>query len=318
MSKEKDNSIELSTEETYKKIVREELTNLINHSGIGNKNQLEILTNFNQTDGELLLRGKTNSFIVIGRDRIAGPLSGKGGSGHNQAASIDLVAGHGGTRPVNAVNGAKILSDKNFANDAARIYISQLCDLDKYLGIPKQFVNFTPASKAQIQINDGRSGVGIKADTVCLVGRENIKICTSHKETNSQGNSVGEGGVDIIAGIDNLNKALIPQPMVKGNNLKQLLEKILIGLQDLQTSVTNLADEQSKFNSILENHSHQIISAAVTGPPISNGQLTTINKSIINQSKYHFANMIDFEQTKFEFLVDGNEKSILSRYNRVN
>lgn len=318
MTDDKNKSIEPSVDETIKKVVRDELTNFINISGVGNKNQLEILTNFNQTDGEVLLRGKTNSFIVIGRDRIAGPLSGKGGSAHNQASSIDLVAGHGGTRPVNTVNGAKILSDKNFANDAARIYISQLCDLDKYLGIPKQFVNFTPVSKAQIQINDGRSGVGIKADTVCLVARENIKICTSHKEANSRDFSTCEGGVDIIAGIDNLNKALIPQPMVKGNNLKQLLEKILIGLQDLQTSVTNLADEQSKFNSILENHSHQITSAAVTGPPISNGQLSAINKSIVNQSKYHFANMIDFEQTKFEFLVDGNEKSILSRYNRVN
>jgi len=314
----KDSSIPPNLSETVSKIVRDELTNFTNYSGIANKNQLEIITNFHQTDGEVVLRGKTNSFIVIGRDRTAGIGSGKGGSGHNQASSIDLIAGHGGTRPVDQVNGTKILSDKNFSADSARIYISQKCDLDKTLGLPRQSVKVSETTKVDININDGRSGIGAKADSICLVGRENIKICTMHHESNARGKEIHPGGIDIIAGIDDLKKSLIPQPMVKGNNLKEMLEKILVSLQDLQSSVTNFIDLQNSFNNLTIDHAHQLISTSVTDSPIQKSQMSLINKDLLNQTTFHLTNMISYQTLAGTYLTDGKEKSINSQYNRVN
>lgn len=317
MSKDKDNSLNTSVVSTIKEIVRQELVNTINYSGVANKNQLEILTNFNQTDGELLLRGKTNSFIVLGRDRIQGPGSGKGGSGHNQASSIDLIAGHGGTRPVGAINGIQILSDKNFSNDSARLYISQLTDLDKHLGIPKQFIK-SADTKVDVQLGDSRSGIAAKADVIRLVARENIKICTHHKGVNSLDNQIHPGGVDIIAGIDNLKKELIPQPMVKGSNLKELMEKVLNTCQSIQMSVTRLLEQQVKINSTLENHSHQLIDTSVTDKPLNSQKIGALNQDLINTQISHLMNMLDFNKISSDYLADGKEKSINSSYNRVN
>lgn len=315
--KSKDNSLNTNVVNTIKEIVKQELANITNHSGIANKNQLEILTNFNQTDGELLLRGKTNSFVVLGRDRIQGPGSGKGGAGHNQASSIDLVAGHGGTRPVGAVNGIQILSDKNFSNDSARIYISQLTDLDTHLGIPNQFIK-TGESKTSIQYGNNKSGIAAKADVIRLVARENIKICTHHKGVNSLDNQIHPGGIDIIAGIDDLNKQLIPQPMVKGNNLKEVLDKILSTCQTIQMSVTTFLEQQVKINSVLQNHQHQMIDISATDKPLSSDEIGLFNQQLINTKTEHLSNMLDVSGISNNYLTDGKEKSINSSYNRVN
>jgi hypothetical protein len=315
----KDTSIRADVSDSIKQIVRQELANYSLYSGVANQSKPQIVTNYNQTENEHVIRGRTNSLIILGHDRPQGVGSGYGGVGQDHCSTIDLIAGHMGTKPIDAVNGVKILSDKNFELDSARVYISQLCDLDSYFGIPKQYIRTgeDPSSVAQLQISDQRSGVGIKADVICLVGRENIKICTHHKGVNSLNNEVHPGGIDIIAGIDSVDRNLILQPMVKGNNLKNALRDIIKAISDVQKTVTDFINTQLELNDILSNHVHQQTSLTNTDEMLNKAKFNNSSKNLYVQSVKHLENLIDLSSKTFKYLNEG-EDCITSKYNRVN
>lgn len=66
----------------------------------------------------------------------------------------------------NASDGSNV--DNSFQTDAARIYISQLTDIDANFGIDPGKTGYMKE----------RSGIGIKADGVRVIGREGIKLIT--------------------------------------------------------------------------------------------------------------------------------------------
>jgi hypothetical protein len=146
------------------------------------------------------------SYIVLGTDRPDGTASGYGAMGSNRANSIDLVVGRmsnarGGDGPPGQEDGASEVDSSPFA-DAARIYISQLTDVDKNFGLA---AGNTGASKA-------RASVAIKADTVRVIGREGVNIVTGEAqgvegysltgETNSMGGRIVTRApqINLIAG----------------------------------------------------------------------------------------------------------------------
>ena len=187
--------------------------------GLNGQNIPEAVPFHDQADCEIVYKNANNAWIVLGRDRPGPKNSGYGGRGATQAGSIDLVVGKMGA----AKDGPKsnIYVDPNFGSDAARIYISQKTDIDKNFGLVAGNVGLSVA----------RSGIGIKADAVRLVGREGIKLVTGTgpKERNSAGEKLKTTyGIDLIAGND--DETLELEPMVKGrrlaNALKDMNERI--------------------------------------------------------------------------------------------
>ena len=293
-------------------------------SGINGSHTREIKTRYEKATGEVILDGHANCFIVLGRDRNAGTMSGKGGQGHTGAASIDIIAGHLGPRPYESFFGIKQNSGKDFKNDAARIYLSQKCNIDAYFEIPKIQVELA-GIKFDLENSFDKSGIGIKADNVRVIGRETIKIVTSHGGQNTLNGEAILGGVDIIAGYNllGLNQSLDLQPMVKGKNLMMLLKQIVELIQSTNASLSDFMKRQKEINDILARHTHQSGNA---GMPTSDmiGQessqsvivknfelLTTTLPGII-------ANFIEQASINSDYFNAGHPLYINSSFNRVN
>jgi hypothetical protein len=126
---------------------------------------------FQKATNETVL-SNNGAWIVLGTDRPNSIRSGYGASGGCKAASIDLVVGRlatarKGKGPPQS-EGKNAFVNPDFSADAARIYISQMTDIDHNFGIAE---GNAPQSKA-------RSGIGVKADAVRIIGRESVRIVT--------------------------------------------------------------------------------------------------------------------------------------------
>ena len=181
---------------------------------------------------------KNNSFIVLGADMPEGIQSGYGGKGSSKASTIDLVVGRASSKSdgLGPKNGE--LLTNNFFSDAARIYISQMTDIDKNFAI----------TESNIERSVGRSAIGIKADAVRVIGREGVKIVTGRGmnvggfgdkgETNSLGGEIKEVApkIEFIAGNDSTNL----QPVVLGDNTTEAIKELGELVEQIAGSVMNL------------------------------------------------------------------------------
>ena len=190
------------------------------------------------------------SSIVFGKDRPSNIFSGFGGDQATHSAALDLVVGRFGyLGKAKTKNGQPISADPNFKTDAARIYMSQKSDPDGYFGIAR--AGYSTSRK------DPRSTIVMKADTVRLVSRENIKIVTRTDAVNAQGAQlsnayVGNYGISLIA----LNDEKSLQPMVKGDNLKQCLKGIIEGMQEIIGLLDNFVEYDRNLTTALLTHTH--------------------------------------------------------------
>jgi len=242
---------------------------------------------FDVAEDEKVIK-KGGAYMVFGSDRPSDLASGLGAQGAT-SATIDLVVGRcssarNGKGPPNGM-----VVQNNFAADAARIYISQLTNLDTNFGISPRRL---PDPEAP------RSGIGIKADRVSIIGREGIKIVTGgmqgirHAGLKGELNSLGgklesSPRIDLIAGNNVkqkkiLNPSFAPgegsrwpfetiqylQPVVKGDNLVKCFEDLSSILDDVNATMMNLSLAVIKALTI--------IAAAPVGPgnaPILAGPL---------------------------------------------
>ena len=142
------------------------------NQGIANKDLREPQPTYEKAASEQIQKGKNNSFIIQGRDRPGNLYSGYGGRGATQASRIDLIVGLGSSyRHKDGTYGPPnedTIINPNFAMDAARIYISQKADIDRYMGL----------AEVPMQAPPGRSAIGLKADTIRIHSRNDIKIVT--------------------------------------------------------------------------------------------------------------------------------------------
>lgn len=227
--------------------------------GIAGDHILEAVPHYIIASNEKVIQGSNNAWIVLGRDRPSNRLSGYGGKGHTQAASIDFVVGRMGPKPK-----ADVYVDPNFEIDAARIYISQKTDVDK---------NFNLAN-GKIGPAEGKSAVALKADGIRLVAREGIKLVTGTDSKNSQGGTIDTTfGIDLIAGnafgkdrMMNLvydaetQKSEIKngglEPMPKGISLSFALDQIVDHVDKLSGLLSAYLKSQMTFNATLGTHFH--------------------------------------------------------------
>lgn len=191
------------------------------------------------TGSEQIYGSTSNAFIVLGRDRNSSKASGKGGAGFTQCGKIDLVVGLNSVADPNTKR-----TNPNFFNDAARIYISQKSDVDRYFGL---------SEGSETVSSNNKSAVGIKADHVRIVGRNHIKIVTggariNGKEQDAAGNELETGGsIDLIAGNStedifgksSLGPIKVPalQRLVKGENLQLMLYDLIDIISEIQNQV---------------------------------------------------------------------------------
>jgi hypothetical protein len=277
--------------------------------GVAGDKVYEPVPNFLSTPSENVMTNENNAWIVLGRDRSASIMSGYGGKGDTQAASIDIVAGRMGS-DVRSFDdaGEKLFVNPSFKKDAARIYISQKADIDKYFDLAAGKVGnaFT------------KSGIGIKADNVRIIGRESIKLVTATDRKNSQGGEIKSVvGIDLIAG--NNDEDL--QPFVKGDNLVSALTELVDHMDDLTGVVDTLLMAQFEFNDAITSHYHTSpFFAAPTLPSevlMSKGVRTMI--SHLQKTKASLLKQkINLGLFKQNYLNKTGEKYINSRFNSVN
>jgi len=303
-------------------IIENGKVNINRYSGVGGKQVREIKTHYDATLTEKVIGGPANCFIVLGKDRFAGRDSGYGGLGATGCSAIDIVVGHMGTRPLEQIGGIKIKSGKDFKNDSARIYISQMCDIDEYFDIPK--IQTKIGDKIlDLEVSRGTSGLAAKADNVRLIARETIKLVTFHSTTNSLGNDSTKGGIDILAGINvarlNGDPFLQPQPMVKGDNLVICLKEILEKIDKLASSISDYMDQQSKINIALATHNHMIMEAGglSTIPIADKSGVLNVLQTIERMANF-INNIVGTEFTKAKYFSAASPFYINSTFNRVN
>ena len=224
-------------------------------SGVNCQDLVEPVPQFDRADCDSgdSINGKNNTWIVLGRDRPAGLATGYGGQGQTQCGAIDIVVGRMAATSKGPQASRRVAP--NFFTDAARIYVSQKTDID---------ANFALVGNVQ---SEARSGIGIKADAIRVIGREGVKIVTGKGknlrgvgqggERNSQGGEIETvGGIELIAGNDVESEVL--EPIVKANMLADTLQELVNYVQDLADIVNEMAKSQSQVNQTLASHTHEV------------------------------------------------------------
>ena len=249
-----------------------------------NTRVFEPTLNYLRAQNEQLLGDPTvDANIVIGTDRpsqISGP--GYGSYGAQKANSIDMVVGRmsaarSGKGPTNGT-----FVNPSFAADAARIYISQMTDVDTNFGIA-----------------DGRTGnikaraaIGMKADAIRLVGREGVKIVTGgsfefENAGSGEGESNSKGGdlnpapfIELIAG--NVTEENEPnngqkniQGVGRGENIVECIEALTDLINQILGCLMNFAFLQTQFNSVVMMNVWPMHSAHSTVGGVCNQQILT-------------------------------------------
>jgi len=283
--------------------------NLLASKGIGGDKNIEPIPLFNKTDAENVVQNECGSYLVLGRDRNASKLSGYGGLGHTQCASIDLVTGRfGHAARTHTDNGEELYADPNFESDAARIYISQKTDVDHNFGL----------ADGQVGKVTAKSAIALKADGIRIIARESIKLITGTDIENSQGGGLQSVvGIDLIAGNDDTDL----QPLVKGRNLEEALKQMVQRVSQLNGIVDGFLMSQMEMNEALTHHFHQspffgspttpALTLVPRGIKVMIDQLAKTKRDLVS----HKANLATYELT---YLNPVGKNYINSRYNNTN
>ena len=302
-------------------------------AGLANTRMKENIPKYNEAPCERVEKGQNNTFIILGRDRNMGFASGYGGKGHTRAGAIDIVVGLQGWDPVHGE-----VVEKNFgsmgndkAGDAARIYISQRADIDQYFDICDGSMG---PSKAM-------SAIGIKADSVRIMGRKGIKIVTGQapqQKTSLNGKLPAQFGIDLIAG----NRDNVPavgksdvvvggkaqtqsqpylQPIPKGLNLRDCIETTIEAITELNQLLTDFIGNQMIINCALAGNPVQGQAGPIPVVALSTA-IPTVTDKVIKQLSNVFSELVkqqvNLVTVKENYLKPTGAIYINSRYNRTN
>ena len=220
--------------------------------------------------GEEVLEGPYGSGVRIGPDRMnerSTPSGeeykfggGYGGQGAFGCSAVDIYAG---LASHHTAKGEIVIYPVNPSSqkDAARVYVSAMCDVDDMFELPD-------GNLGNIK---GKSAAVVKADHVRIDGREGVKITTGVDIKNSKGKDIRSVPfINLIAG-GNVGEDKM-HPIPKGNNLLAALDDIVDNINELSAIVDNFLMFQHKFNTALMSHKHPSptsigVSMAATGGP---------------------------------------------------
>lgn len=271
------------------------------NSGFYNTQIVEPVPNYNATDGEKVIQGKSNTIIIMGRDRPGSEFSGKGATPNTHVGCIDIIAGLTGKMAREVDNqGQKVLTNKSTQLDAARIYISQRADIDS-----PEYFNLAEGKVGNLT---NRSAIAIKADSVRIIGREGIKLVTSTDTySGASGQFIGDNiqGIDLIAG--NNDEGL--QPMVKGDHLAKILDDVVELMIQLQNLISHNLELTAQISATLGKNVPTAIPDLATVMPnylVSVDAHSTLSKNFVKH-KLNYSNKHPLAKYNFR-----------SKYNNVN
>lgn len=294
-----------------------------NNSGLLNSALYEPVPEFKECQGDVVLNGRNNQWLVFGRDRPAGYKTGYGpGQGDTQAGAIDLVVGRmsphvrakdreGSKVRVSPIFNYDFFQGKQVC-DASRIYISQKTDMDANF-------NLVPG---RIGRPIARAGIILKSDGVRIIARDSgIKLVTHSRQLmNSQGGTSAKApsGIDIIAGNDDANL----QPMVLGDNLVMVLREYGETLNQVIGTVTSLIENVAKLDVALATHFHPQsfpvgvpnLPSPVLAPVCAESLVRLVSLDTFST----FAEKFKLEKIDKQYLSSGGVQSIRSTFNNVN
>jgi len=216
-----------------------------------------------------------------------------------------------------------------YAMDAARIYISQMTNVDDNFNVTKALSDDDPLSDASgtgvTTRKPPSSAIMLKADKVRMHAREDIKIVTGgpREGINSQGEPIlVKSGIHLIA----QNQVGKQQPMVLGKNLEECIAEMLDTLNTLTTALKRMATDQMEYNLTLGGHFHQSPAFGVsTTPSVTGGPMG--NKTVVNHFRYVVLEcdkiQSNLEYVRAEYLTPGSnpqedDSYINSSYNTTN
>lgn len=302
---------------------QKELSQRGENSGLLNSALYEPVPEFKECQGDVVLGGRNNQWLVFGRDRPGGYKTGYGpGEGDTQAGAIDLVVGRmsphvrSKNRDGTAVRVSPIfnyaLHEGNQVCDASRIYISQKTDIDTNF-------NLVPGRIGRVT---ARAGIALKSDGVRIIARDSgIKLVTHSRELmNSQGGKSARApsGIDIIAGNDDANL----QPMVLGDNLVLVLREYGEVINQIVGTVTSLIENVAKLDVALATHFHpQAFPSGVPNLPSPNLAPITaesLARLVSLDTSSTYAEKFKLEKIDKLYLSSGGLQSIRSSFNNVN
>lgn len=285
--------------------------------GFGGGKKYEPVPVYNKSDCEEVISGQNNTWIVLGRDRPGSKATGFGGDASSGAGSIDICVGRASREAKESTKDGKILSvDNDFKSDAARIYISQKTSIDKNFGLRPGFQgNAFP-----------RSAIGMKADLIRIIARENIKLVTRTDDINSQSGAIGViGGIDLIAGNDDKDM----QPLVKGHNLREMLFYMLKDISSVTQMLHDVVLTQQVFETVLANHTHVVTTPPGPTPPVPIGVASPSfelmagvaikgAKTLVQDYPSHISGVINQIMLRFKYITPGIGSYICSDANNTN
>ena len=211
-----------------------------------------------------------------------------------------------------------------YAMDAARIYISQMTNVDYNFDITESLTIddvFAPPGSETVPPS---SAIIAKSDKVRIHAREDIKIVTGgpNETVNSQGEPIMvRGGIHLIS----QNESGKQQPIPLGNNLETCLDEMLSILGNISNTVKRFAETQMNYNHAISKHWHTSTPGVPTAFDIILAPLGT--STVVQQFKYVVVECdkaaSNLEFIRSEYLSPGgnsgeNDSYINSPYNTTN
>ena len=204
--------------------------------------------------------------IVLTRDNFGHRATGLGGAGATMCEAIDIVAGSLTSAKERKTGNTQ--SRANFAEDGARLYLTERGDINAYFATAKSDSAGVSADSKM------KSGIGLKSDHTLIIGRERVRILAGvSKYDGGERLATGEpsaNGVIEIGGTDQSSH----QPAVLGDNLLKYLDEINEAISDLGKRIVDLEMDlvEYKFSMAVHQHQGAGVGAIVTFPdPINAG-----------------------------------------------
>ena len=257
-----------------------------------------------------------------------------GYSDHMGAGAIDIIVGRGAPFPTPGVGNypnslpplyltrqdtaiTSELSDESlhpqYMMDAARIYISQMTDIDDYFDLKE--VKHPPIESYP------HSAIMLKADRVRLHSRRDIKIVAGGDKwelpgapKDSNGFTIGEkSGIHLIAGNGTYGDQ---QPIPVGDNLVLCLEKIILQIDMLTERLNSFMKTQKEVNAAVAGHWHGTGAGGTTMNPIVKAKCTDSEIDILaDMTLLMYQKTMGIMNLEKDFLFNGGKFHINSLYN---
>jgi hypothetical protein len=270
-----------------------------------------------------------------------------GFSDHMGAGAIDIVVGRGapfalkksmhgiypqGLPPLYKTRRPPTLNDRltvgshpGFIMDAARIYISQMCQVDDYFGLKKVKVNLAH-NKVSSPMKEDKgpcSAIMLKADKLRLHSRRDIYIVaggdvdTTHDSNNYKINESGR--IHLVVKNGQSADVRPTTPAVRYNELKMCIDSIAEAFQDTLEIINNVVLEQKQMNERFASSIYGTATGMSTQDPIAQARNMMLQLSFMTQlTQINLMKMANIPFISQNYVSDEGGACLASRHVTLN